>query len=86
MTYKTPRLREIGKNLRYKDGVLGRFNNEDDVNCGNTNLNEDFIVAVHSDNFNFINCKFTLKNLRDSEPMASAYVSAAVYFQLVLLN
>ena len=22
MTYKTPRLREIGKNLGYKDGVL----------------------------------------------------------------
>ena len=48
-----------------KRWCTGAINNEDDVNCGNTNLNEDFIVAVHSGNFNFINCKFTLKNFRD---------------------
>ena len=58
-------------------------------NCGNTNFNEDFIVAVHSGNFKNqlqIYPKENSVSLTRFKPMASAYVNAAVHFQLVLLN
>jgi len=58
-------------------------------NCGNINLNKDFIVAVRIGNFKNQLQIYPKKNsvsLTGFEPMASAYVSAAVHFQLVLLN
>ena len=52
-------------------------------------FNEDFFVAVHSGNFKNQLQIYPKKNsvsLTGFEPMASAYVSAVVHFQLVLLN